>query len=64
MDFDELKKMWSELTDIPIKDDEDGEEVIDAGFYHWPKGTDRYDIWHWFDKQCPNNLNDDLMFPD
>jgi phage terminase large subunit-like protein len=28
----------------------------------WEKGTNRFDIWHWFDENCPNNLHDDLMF--
>jgi hypothetical protein len=59
MDFNEIRKMWLEFGDIPI----DENECIDAAFYQWPKGTDRYDIWRWFDKQCPNNLHDDLMFP-
>ena len=57
-----LKCLWDEFGDIPIKEDGEGEEVIDADFYHWPAGTDRYDIWHWFDEKCPNSLHDDLMF--
>ncbi|MDR1459501.1 MAG: hypothetical protein LBI60_04740 [Bacteroidales bacterium] len=58
--FDRLKEMWMEFGDIPIDDD----ECIESDFYHWPVGTDRYEIWHWFDDRCPNNLHDDLMHPD
>ena len=53
-----LKSLWDEFSDTPIDDD----ECIDTDFYDWPKGTDRYEIWHWFDENCPNNLHDDLMF--
>ena len=41
-----LEKMWDEFDDISI----DEEECIDVNFYNWKKGTDRYDIWHWFDE--------------
>lgn len=57
--IDKLREMWEEFGDIPI----DSSKCIDQDFYFWPKGTDRYEIWHWFDEHCPNNLHDDLMFP-
>lgn len=56
-----LKCLWNEFGDIPIIENSEGEEVTDEDFYHWPAGTDRYDIWHWFDEKCPSNLHDDLM---
>lgn len=56
--LNKLKEMWEEFGDIPI----DNGECIKSGFYHWPAGTDRYEIWYWFDERCPNNLHDDLMF--
>lgn len=58
--IEKLREMWTEFGDIPINND----ECIESGFYHWPAGTDRYEIWHWFDERCPNNLHDDLMFPE
>lgn len=60
LEIEQLRKMWEEFGDIPI----DNDECIESDFYHWPKGTDRYEIWHWFDERCPNNLHDDLMFPE
>lgn len=54
-----LQEMWDEFGDIPI----DNDECIEQDFYHWLKGSDRYEIWHWFDERCPNNLHDDLMYP-
>lgn len=58
IEFNKLLEMWDELSDIPI----DEEECIEESFYNWDIGTNRYEIWHWFDEQCPNNLHDDLMF--
>jgi hypothetical protein len=43
---EELKAIWDEFGDTPINDD----ETIDEAFYIWPKGTDRFDVWHWFDQ--------------
>jgi len=41
-DFD-LK--WEEFSNIPIDENERTEEV----FLHFPIGTDKNDIWHWFE---------------
>ena len=46
---EELEGMWSELSDIPV----DEYEVTEEDFYWWPAGTDRYEIWHWFDMAHP-----------
>ena len=53
------KELWEKFRDVPI----DNKDCIDCDFYIWKKGTDRFEIWHWFDEKCPNNLHDDLMFP-
>nr|DAN25940.1 MAG TPA: hypothetical protein [Caudoviricetes sp.] len=58
IDFEKIQEMWEEFEDIPIDED----ECIEVQFYNWEVGTNRYDIWHWFDEYCPNNLHDDLMF--
>ncbi len=48
----ELKKMWNEFGNIPINDSDETEQ----DFYHWEKGTYRFDIWLWFDEKLPNGL--------
>lgn len=58
IEFNKLKEMWTKFGDIPIDEEEDIEEQ----FYCWNIGTNRYEIWNWFDKHCPNGLHDDLMF--
>jgi hypothetical protein len=41
----ELEIMWKQFKDIPITDDEE----IDEDFYQWKPGTDRFEIWSFFD---------------
>ena len=47
-----LETFWSELGDIPVNDD----GIIQEPFLWWPKGTDREDIWHWFDEKYPGGV--------
>ena len=47
-----LETFWSELGDIPVNDD----GIIQEPFLWWPKGTDREDIWHWFDERYPGGV--------
>lgn len=61
--FECLKILWEQFADIPI----DNQDRILKDFvvfdYKFPKYTNRFEIWHYFDEKCPNNLHDDLMFP-
>lgn len=41
-----LEQLWDELTDIPMNANT---EQTEEQFLHFPAGTDREDIWHWFD---------------
>lgn len=52
MSFEELKRLWNDFEDVPI----DKDECIDEPFHVWCQGTDRYEIWHWFDDRLPNGL--------
>lgn len=47
-----LEAFWSELGDIPVNDD----GIIQESFLWWPKGTDREDIWRWFDEKYPGGV--------
>jgi hypothetical protein len=42
---EQAEKLWKELEDIPIDED----EFIDVDWHIFPKGTDRVEIWHWFE---------------
>lgn len=42
----EIEKLWDELEDVPIDED----ECLDVDWHSWSKGTHREEIWHWFDE--------------
>ena len=53
-------QLWEEFGDIPINDDDEIEEE----FLEFEVGTDRFEIWHWFedtfdDFACHKALNGD-----
>lgn len=52
MTVEELNLLWSRLGQISINADDE----IEEDFYFWEKGTDRFEIWHWFDEKLPNGL--------
>ena len=56
MKISELKKLWDEFSDVPV----DNDDCTERGFRHFPKGTDRFEIWLWFDGLCPNGVVADL----
>ena len=43
----ELENLWKSLEDIPMNENEQLEE----DWFIFPKGTDKEEIWHWFDEQ-------------
>ena len=47
-----LETFWSELGDIPVNDD----GIIQESFLWWSKGTEREDIWYWFDEKYPGGV--------
>ena len=44
----ELEQLWDELEDIPMDPET---EQLEAPFLDFGVGTDREDIWHWFDER-------------
>lgn len=56
--FIEAEKNWELLEDIPINKDEE----IEENFLHFPLGTNRNDIWHWFEMKYDLSVAEDLMY--
>ena len=50
--MNELENLWSAFGDVGIDD----QDCITEQFMDWPEGTDRFEIWHWFDEQYPGGL--------
>lgn len=60
-----VEGFWKNLEDVPFNEDADGRLVL-ANDYRFmvgnremamfPKGTDREEIWHWFDENHPKGV--------
>ena len=55
--MDALLSLWHDFSDIPINDWDE----IEKPFLHFPAGTYRFEIWHWFDERWPGGVYD-LLF--
>ncbi len=51
------KKLWQQLGDIPINENEEIEEK----FLHFDIGTSTQEIWHWFADEFDLSVAKDLM---
>ena len=43
-----LEEKWLELEDVPVNPET---EKLEAPFMHFPVGTDKEEIWRWFDER-------------
>lgn len=50
----ELEKLWDEFSDVPMNPDT---EKMEDAFLHFPAGTPREDIWHWFDERYSKGIS-------
>lgn len=57
----ELLGLWTELGDVPTVDEGIDADTIEVPFLHFPIGTHREDIWHWFEAQNPKFLVGEIM---
>ena len=53
----EIESLWRQLGDISIDDN----ECIEQDFHIWKKGTERIEIWYWFDEMYKEGVYK-LMF--
>ncbi len=55
--MNDILELWKKLGDIPVNDD----ELIQEPFLDFVRGTNRHDIWHWFEDEFSVRVAD-LMF--
>lgn len=53
-----LPQLWDRFSQVSVNENDE----IEEDFLCFKKGTSKFDVWHWFDERCPNNLHDDLMY--
>lgn len=44
----QLEGLWAQLGDVPMDPDT---EKLDEDWFIFPHGTDREEVWHWFDRR-------------
>ena len=51
-DFSDIlsETLWKILSDVPFDESDSFEMILSEDFFHFPKGTERTDMWHWFDE--------------
>ncbi|MYM92479.1 hypothetical protein GTP90_01235 [Rugamonas sp. FT81W] len=54
---------WDRLGDIPVSEgtNEVKADAIEEPFLHFPAGTHREEIWHWFEAQHPDFVVGEVM---
>lgn len=51
------EELWELLGNIPFQDD-----LSEEDFIHFPVGSSRLDIWHWFEQHFNIILAEELMY--
>ena len=55
-------KLWEDLGNKPVAQSyEDDPDTLQSAFLHFPVGTHREDIWHWFEDQHPEFIVGEVM---
>lgn len=54
-----LKKLWAEFGELPMNPET---ECMEKPFLHFPAGTHREEIWHWFDERYSTGVYS-LLYP-
>lgn len=55
--LEKAKELWEQFGDIPINDNDEIEEP----FLDFPVGTNRFEIWEWFEEKFNISIAVDLM---
>ena len=56
------ESLWSALGDIPVNEDDELDEDFINCFNTFEKGTDKTEVWHWFESTFNLSVAKDLMY--
>ena len=61
--LNELYKLFDSLSDIPVSNGTDLVEAdtLELPFLHFPIGTHREEVWHWFEAQNPHFIVGEVL---
>ena len=55
------ESLWEKLGDIPVNDDEELDEDYITPWLTFFKGSDKFEVWHWFESHFDISVAKDLM---
>lgn len=55
------RKLWAQLGNTPVNDQEEIDEDLDFEIIQFSKGTSIYEIWDWFEEEFNLSVAKDLM---
>lgn len=55
--MEKAKSLWLEFSEVPV----DNDDRILKPFHKFETGTDRIDIWHWFEEEYGISVAEDLI---
>ena len=58
--FNHVKDLWEEFGDVPM---DPVLEITEQSWHHFPAGTRRETIWHWFESEFNLSVAENLMYP-
>ena len=50
LDDEVIEQLWEELEDVSFNENGSGSLILDEDWFIFDKGTEREDIWYWFDE--------------
>jgi hypothetical protein len=53
----EALKLWNDFSNVPINE----EDLIELHFIHFEKGTNRFEIWQYFETNFDLSITNDLQ---
>lgn len=58
---EDARRYWRSLGNIPITEDDELDEDFIVGDTIFQKGTDKFEVWHWFEDTFNVSIAEDLV---
>lgn len=56
-----LQEFWEKFGNVPVNKDDYLEEEFVCEDIIFTKGTDKFEVWHWFDEQFKEGLYKEMF---
>lgn len=60
--IEEARYFWNKLGDIPVNEDDEIDAEFQMNDVTFEVGTDKFEIWHYFEEKYDLSVAKDLMF--